>query len=78
VLSFLLLGLLGFWFPLAWRILGLEAVLYFLVLMVASFQVAYRERDPLLLFSVPLAIAVMHFSWGTAFLWSLASSSFAK
>jgi succinoglycan biosynthesis protein ExoA len=78
VLSFLLLGLLGFWYPFAWRLLGLEAGLYFLALVVASMQVAYRKRDPLLLFSVPLAIAIMHFSWGTAFLWSLASSLFVK
>lgn len=78
VLSFLILGLLGFWYPLAWWLLGMEAGLYFLVLVIASLQVAYQRRDPVLLFSVPLAIAIMHFAWGTAFLWSLASSFLAK
>jgi succinoglycan biosynthesis protein ExoA len=78
VLSFLVFGLLGFWFPLAWLLLYLEAGLYFLVLVIASLQVAYQKRNPVFLFSVPLAIAIMHFSWGTAFLWSMASSLLTK
>jgi glycosyltransferase involved in cell wall biosynthesis len=78
VLSFLILGLAGFWYPLAWQLLLLEAGFYVLTLVLGSVQVAYRKGDGVLLFSVPLAIAIMHFSWGTGFLWSLVSSIFRK
>lgn len=78
VLSFLVLGLLGFWLPFAWLLLGLEAGLYLLALVLASLQVAYKERNPLFIISVPLAIATMHFAWGSAFLWSLSGSLFSK
>lgn len=73
VLSFLVLGLLGIWFPAARWLLVLEMVFYGLLLLFAGVQVAWRERELPLIWGVPLAIATMHFSWGTAFLWSLLS-----
>ena len=73
VLSFLILGLLGIWFPLARWLLGLELSLYVLILLIAGIHRAYQEKDLALSFGVPLAIATMHISWGMAFLWSLVS-----
>lgn len=78
VLSFLILGLLGIWFPLARWILVLEMSLYVLVILTAGIHRAFQEMDLALSFGVPLAIATMHFSWGTAFLWSLVSLVFRK
>ena len=78
VLSFLILGLLGIWFPLARWFLVFELSLYVLVLLTAGIQRAFQEQDFALSFGVPLAIATMHFSWGSAFLWSLVSLIFRK
>ena len=78
VLSFLILGLLGIWFPLVRWLLVLELSLYVLVLLTAGIQRAFQEQDFALSFGVPLAIATMHFSWGSAFLLSLVSLIFRK
>ena len=71
VLTWLILGLLSIWFLLARWLLLAEAVVYGSALLFAGIQSAYRRRDLALALRVPLAIAVMHFSWGGAFLWSL-------
>ena len=71
VLSFVVLGFLGIWFGVARWLLAIETVLYLCLLLFAGIQVAIRERDLAMIWGVPLAIATMHFSWGTAFLWSL-------
>jgi glycosyltransferase involved in cell wall biosynthesis len=78
VLSFFVLGFLGIWFSIALWLLAFEIIGYVLLLLVAGLQRAYKEQDFALSFGVPLAIATMHFSWGTAFLWSLASSLIGK
>jgi glycosyltransferase involved in cell wall biosynthesis len=78
VLSFLILGLLGIWFPLMRWLLVFELSLYVLVLLAAGSQRAFQEQDVALFFGVPLAIAIMHFSWGSAFLWSLVGIVFRK
>jgi len=78
VLSFLILGLLGIWFPLVRWLLVLELSLYVLVLLTAGIQRAFQEQDFALSFGVPLAIVTMHFSWGSAFLFSLVSLTFRK
>jgi succinoglycan biosynthesis protein ExoA len=71
VLSLLVFGVVSFWFAPARWLLLLEFLLYCLVLMVVGFQVSMKKKDPALIFGVPLAIAVMHLTWGSAFLWSL-------
>lgn len=76
MLSFLVLGFLGIWISLARWLLVLEVSVYLLILLAVGTQVALKKRDPVLFFGVPLAIATMHLSWGTAFLWSLLSSIF--
>lgn len=73
VLSFPVLALLGIWFGWAGWLLTFEIVVYLLALIVAGLQLAIRYRDLTLIWGVPLAIATMHFSWGTAFIWSMIS-----
>jgi glycosyltransferase involved in cell wall biosynthesis len=73
VLSFPLLAILGIWFGWARWLLGLEVAVYLLALALAGIQLAIKKRDGALVIGVPLAIATMHFSWGTAFLWSMIS-----
>ncbi len=70
------LSLLGALKP-AWSILGLLFMLelssYALILLMAGITAAVRRKDWALVLGVPAAIAVMHLSWGGAFLWSLLS-----
>jgi len=74
VLTWFILGILSIWFPLARWLLSAEAVIYSLALAMAGAQAAVKSRDLAMVVGVPLAIASMHFSWGTAFLWSLLRS----
>ena len=55
-----------------WALVGILA-LYTLVLLLAGIQLAIRNKDAAQVAGVPLAIATMHFCWGTGFLWSLLS-----
>jgi hypothetical protein len=43
-----------------------------------GFSVAIKNRIISYIIGVPLAIATMHFSWGSAFLWSLIVMPFSK
>lgn len=71
VLSLLGLGLLSlFWMP-ARILLGIEGLLYFLVLLGGSWQEAQRRKQWFLLLGMPLAIMIMHIVWGSGFLVSL-------
>jgi hypothetical protein len=49
-------------------------MVYLLALMLVGMQLAFKHRDLTLLWGVPMAIATMHFSWGTAFIWSMIRS----
>jgi len=78
VLSWLVLGLLSIWFMAArWLLLG-EAVIYSTALLAAGMSAAWKERDPGLVVGLPLAVATMHFSWGSGFLVSLIGYLFDK
>jgi hypothetical protein len=48
-----------------------EILLYAVILICASLPIAIKEKDPGLILGMPVAIAMMHFSWGTGFLTSL-------
>jgi glycosyltransferase involved in cell wall biosynthesis len=74
VLSFPVLAVLGFWLPWAFWILALEVALYLFALLVSGVQTAFKNRDPGMVIGVPVAIALMHFAWGSAFIWSLLGS----
>jgi glycosyltransferase involved in cell wall biosynthesis len=73
VISFPILAVLGIWFWWARWLLGLEVIIYLLTLFLVGIQLAFKRRQVILIWGVPLAIATMHFSWGTAFIWSMIS-----
>lgn len=59
-----------FWQPARYILVGVLSI-YLLILLGAGVQIAWKKKNPALLPFVPLAIAVMHLSWGSAFLWSM-------
>ncbi len=70
VASLVGLAILSAVLPLARFALFLEASFYLLVLSAAGAIIAGRQRKPLLLPGVVLAMATMHVCWGGGFLWS--------
>jgi glycosyltransferase involved in cell wall biosynthesis len=62
---------LSFWSSLVRWIFVIELASYALVLFLVGIQMGIKYRDIALIVGVPLAIATMHLSWGSAFLWSL-------
>lgn len=74
VLSWIGLGLLAIFWPVARGLLLAEALVYLAALIAAAAPVAARERDAGLLVGMPLAIATMHMAWGGGFLWSAIKS----
>jgi glycosyltransferase involved in cell wall biosynthesis len=78
VLSWLVLGFLSIWFNAARWLLAVEAVIYGSALIVTGVSSGIEKKRALLGLGVPLAIATMHFSWGSGFLWSLLVYSFDK
>ncbi|MBE9523643.1 MAG: glycosyltransferase family 2 protein [Chloroflexi bacterium] len=72
VLSWVVLGILSISWNWARWLLALETLIYGSALLVlAGLQSARKYQNYSMLVTVPAAVAVMHFSWGTAFLWSL-------
>jgi hypothetical protein len=71
VLGLLILALASIWIPAARLVFGAAVVSYGLALVLSGLQVVFRKRKICLLLGVPLAISVMHLTWGSAFLWSL-------
>jgi succinoglycan biosynthesis protein ExoA len=74
VLSLISLLLLSVFFPPAWWLLIAELILYFSVLLLASLYAAIKRQKLYLLPGLPMAIAAMHVSWGSGFLWSMLTS----
>jgi len=62
VLSLILLILLGFFFPFSFVFFFFELIVYFAILLIAGLKIGKP--------ALPLAISVMHLSWGSGFLWS--------
>lgn len=74
ILSIMILSTASLLLP-AWRpILGVELGSYFLVTMSAAIVEMLRRKDIKLLLSFPIALWVIHVSWGGAFLWALVRS----
>ena len=48
-----------------------EIIIYFVSLLISGLQLMLEYHKPILWVGVPLAIATMHFAWGTAFLYGL-------
>jgi succinoglycan biosynthesis protein ExoA len=59
-----------FWSPFRW-LLTLELLGYFGILGLVSLQPGFKRKEFFLVFGLPLAIAVMHITWGSGFLWSI-------
>jgi glycosyltransferase involved in cell wall biosynthesis len=74
VLSLLVLAFLSVFFPLMGFALAGELLLYFIVFLAAGLHAGWRHRKPYLLFGLPLAIPVMHLTWGSGLLWSMVVS----
>ncbi len=76
----LLLGVLlvaSVWLPVArWMLLGV-LVVYILVLILGGLDISLQGQKPYMVFMVPLVIAAMHLSWGSAFLWSVLEQLFS-
>jgi succinoglycan biosynthesis protein ExoA len=77
-LSLLSLTLFSIFIPLARILLVAELLIYFSIMILVGFYVALQQRKAYLIFGLPLAIAAMHLSWGSGFLWSILTSSFPK
>ena len=74
VLSILGLLLISIVIPFAWFVLLGEFLLYFLILLLAGTRSASQKNNPFLVIGLPLAIPVMHISWGSGLLWSILDS----
>jgi len=71
VSSMIILALIALLYSLAGLVLMGELFIYFFILTIAGLQVGLQKRSPYLLIGLPVAISVMHISWGGGFLWSI-------
>jgi glycosyltransferase involved in cell wall biosynthesis len=71
VASLAIFALLSPWFSLMRKLFMIELGAYAFILLLVGLHTAWRHRDLALVPGVPLAIATMHFAWGSAFLWSV-------
>ena len=78
VLGLIVLALASIWISAATVLFSAAVVLYILALMLSGLDVVLQRRKGFLLLGVPLAITVMHFSWGSAFVWSLITNIFTS
>lgn len=78
VFSLLSLALFSIFSPSARWVLAGELILYFSIMIFASAHAALQKRKAHLIAGLPVAIAAMHISWGSGFLWSVLTSSIEK
>jgi succinoglycan biosynthesis protein ExoA len=78
VLGLISLGLLSIIWYLARWMLGIIVLLYTLVIVTVGIQMSIKYKDFSMPLGIPLAIATIHLSYGTALLWGLASKPQAK
>lgn len=78
VLGIMVLAIASIWIPLAgWVLLSVLAI-YITALVLSGTDLALQANEPSLLVGVPLAIVVMHFSWGSGFLVSFGQVLFGR
>ena len=71
VITLILLAVFSPFFPAAlWTLAGVISA-YTAILIMVGVYLAIQHKTPAFWLGVPLAIACMHFSWGTGFLWGL-------
>ena len=78
VASLIFLVVFSLFYVLARWILFFEIIIYLFTLMAAGIYLFLRQRRPLLVPGLMLAIITMHLSWGSGFLWSLVSAPFTN
>jgi succinoglycan biosynthesis protein ExoA len=71
VLSLIGLGISGIFLPLFRDLLATEIILYAFALVAAGIHTAIKQEKFFHVIGLPLAISVMHVSWGAGFLWSM-------
>jgi hypothetical protein len=59
--------------PLVWFLLSTIILLYVFILIIGTLSVIDYKTESRCLFGTPVAIIVMHFSWGLGFLFSFAN-----
>ena len=64
----LIAGMIWYW---SWVLLGGILLIYGVTLTLTGILQAAVRRDPALAIGVPLALLVIHWSWGAAFLWGM-------
>jgi succinoglycan biosynthesis protein ExoA len=64
------------WVPWSRMLLVSVVGAYVITLLLTSLFTIRRSKDFRYILGVPLAIATMHFAWGTGFLWSMVKSVF--
>jgi len=72
-LLFFIIG--GLFWPILWSFLVIELNAYLLILILTGVFLAVKKKDLILILGIPIAIATMHLSWGSAFIWSLIKPS---
>jgi hypothetical protein len=70
-LSLFCLGILSLISSVARWLLMIEISLYLLVLLGAGVLSSIKHREIGYALGIPLSIATMHISWGTAFIWGM-------
>ena len=78
VLGLLALAILSFFFRIALFGFLAIAAIYWLILLVVGLTFGIKHKDARLILGVALAIATMHFTWGTGFLVGLFSGKGKK
>jgi glycosyltransferase involved in cell wall biosynthesis len=71
VAGIILLILMSIFLPKVWILLGIITLLYILILCIGTLSVIDIKTESYCLFGIPIAIIVMHFSWGLGFIYSL-------
>jgi len=74
VLAIIALTILSLFFPFAFFLLGLISSIYLVVLVLIGLHLTLKNKKIGLLLGVPVAIATMHLTWGSSFLYSFAYS----
>jgi len=78
VLSLIVFTVASFFIPFARYVLAGELTAYIFILLALGAQISFRKQHAYFAVGLPLAISVMHISWGSGFLWSILTSSMSK
>lgn len=73
-----ILGILFSWVKPVFFLVSFELLAYFSILILAGMRQALKQKKLAYVLGLPISIAVMHFSWGSGFLWSMISGDKAS